>query len=68
MPVATLTFKLPEESIEHKFAINGQKYYCVIETTLEHIRQQLKHGDITAHQQLVLEEIRDLINGELGDL
>lgn len=63
---AILEYDLPTESVEHNLALNGPKYYAVIESTLNLIRQKLKYDEITPDQEKVLEEIRDFINEELS--
>lgn len=67
MPKYTLTFDLPEESEEHKHAINGQKYYCILQEISNEIRQKLKHGEVSRETESALEEIRNLILGEMND-
>lgn len=64
---AILKFKLPQESEEHKMALNGARYYCVIESVLNHVRQKLKHSYLPEEQEKLLEEIRDLIGEEINN-
>lgn len=42
---ATLTFNLPEESVEHQDAIDGWKWKSLVDKTLGVIRNELKYGD-----------------------
>lgn len=61
---ATLKFQLPEESEQHQMAINGSKYYCLIQEVHNFIRRKFK-VDITEDQATMLEELKELINEEM---
>ena len=66
---AQLTFNLPEESAEHRMAIDGQKWKTVVEEILNNIRQDLKYNPekLTADQQKILENMRGFIHQCLED-
>lgn len=65
---AILEYNLPEEADEHKMALNGSKYWHVIETTLSLIRQKIKYENLAPEQEKLLEEIMDFINEEMTEL
>lgn len=44
MPVATLTFQLPEERAEHEVAINGWRYKSALWEMDQWLRGLSKHG------------------------
>jgi hypothetical protein len=69
MPQALLTFNLPEESAEHRTAIDGQKWKTVVEEILNNIRQDLKYNPekLTADQQKILENMRGFIHQCMED-
>jgi len=67
MPKAILEFDLPTESIEHYDALKGSHYRCIIEETLNLIRNKLKYGNLQKEQEELLEEIRDSINEAMGE-
>lgn len=66
---AILEFDLPEESHEHRDAINGNLYRSVISSTLDFIRQKLKYEshNLTDKEQSVLEELRGEILDSLNE-
>lgn len=69
MPIASLTFNLPEESAEHQMALDGCKWKTVVEEILNNIRQDLKYNPekLTADQQKILENMRGFIHQCLED-
>lgn len=69
MPIATLTFNLPEESAEHQTAIDGLKWRTVVDDILQNLRQDLKYNveNLTADQQKVLENMRGFIYQRLTE-
>ena len=44
MPKATLTFELPEDHVEFKWATNGAKYLTVLQDLYNEFRSKSKHG------------------------
>lgn len=66
MAKAILEFNLPEETIEHRLAVNAGNYYSVLWDIDQYLRGKLKHGDLKGEQYEVLdktrEEIRDLMS------
>lgn len=62
MPKATLSFKLPEESNEHKLALDGAKYLYVLQDIDRWLRSQVKHnGELSEDKRMMLQEVRDLL-------
>lgn len=68
MPVATLTYTLPEESMEHRAALAGTDALIALERIAEHCRQLLKHGDFSDECVRELEAVRALIPYELLEI
>ena len=58
MPIATLTFTLPEESGAFDRAANGAEAFAVLSEIDELLRGILKHGS-AREPQSVYEEIRE---------
>jgi hypothetical protein len=46
MPIATLTFNLPDERFEHLVALHGGRFQSGIEDLNEWLRTLIKHGGI----------------------
>lgn len=65
---ATLEFTLPEDSDAHKHAVNGSKYYYVIDEVKQFIRQTLKHVELSDKEYKRLESIQDKIYEEMEDV
>ena len=68
MPRATLSFDLPEDNAEFRAAIAAREALAVLHEIDRQCRELLKHGDTTYVSIQVLEQIRDLIPGELLDI
>jgi hypothetical protein len=45
MPKATLTFELPEDNLEFKWATNGAKYLTILQDLHNVFRSKSKHAD-----------------------
>lgn len=45
---ATLTFKLPEEQVEHRQAVDAGLYASLVGDLADYFRQRLKHVKLTA--------------------
>lgn len=60
---ATLTFDLPEEEAEHKYALAGLDALLLIDNLLNEIRAALKHdaGEFGKLDHDTLEEVRTFI-------
>ena len=68
MPVATLTYSLPEESMEHCAALAGRDALIALERIAEHCRQRIKYGTPTADEVHALEAVRAIIPAELLEI
>lgn len=58
----SLEFNLPEEREEYELAYNGVHYACVVEELDRHLRNKLKHEELTAEQNTIYQEIRDRLS------
>lgn len=68
MPIATLTFDLPEEDSEFSHASNGWKWRMIVGEILNNIRQDVKYSqDTTEEQKKVLENMRSYIFGRMSE-
>ena len=63
MPKATLTFDLPEESIEHRTAIHAQDWKTVVYEISLFLRNKLKYG----HEFKTADEVLEVVRKELWD-
>lgn len=63
MPKATLTYNLPEEENEHKYALAGVDALLVISDLMSEIRSKLKHdcGYFKDCDEDTLEKVREFI-------
>ena len=68
MPRATLTYDLPDEQPDFRAAIAGREALAVLHEIDYLCRSKLKHGELTEVVEAVVQEIRDLIPGELLDI
>jgi hypothetical protein len=64
MPVATLTFNLPDEQYEFDAAINGRKALLCLWEIDQKLRSLLKHGEPSDETARLAEEIRQFIRDE----
>jgi hypothetical protein len=56
MPIATLSFTLPEEATEHRCAVCGPKYRAMLEAVAQAARAMVKY-----ESGKTAEELRDAI-------
>lgn len=56
---AILEFQLPEETEEHKMALDGMKYSIVLHDLDNYLRNKLKYEDLSELQNEIYQEIRD---------
>lgn len=61
MPRATLTYTLPDESMDHRAALAGVAALVALERIDNWARAGLKHGDPTDGEAKLLEEVRQMI-------
>jgi hypothetical protein len=62
---ATLSFTLPDEQGEYDAARLGPQALTTLWEIDQHCRSLLKHGEPTAEERALAEEIRRMIPGEL---
>jgi hypothetical protein len=62
MPTATLTFRLPEESNEHRLALDGAYWWGVAWDIDQWLRNQLKHGCDHQTPEAALQAARDQLH------
>jgi len=62
---ATLTFDLKEDQHAFDCAINGTKYYDVIDDIRQHLRSLEKYQDLTEEQYEFVGKIREWLASEL---
>ena len=67
MPKASLVFSLPEEETEFREAQEGPAWKYLVMDFLNHIRNEMKHGQISSERAAVLEELRELIWHSIED-
>ena len=67
MPTATLRYKLPEEEHEYRRAILGDLAMQTLWHIDQHCRGAIKHGDVSQETARLLQQIREMIPGELLD-
>ena len=65
MPVATLTFTLPDEEPEFRAALQGQAAKSCLWEIDQRLRSVLKHGNPSEETRRLAEEIRSSIPAEL---
>jgi hypothetical protein len=57
---AVLKFNLPEEQCEHRSAIDGWKWKCVVSDIADKLRSALKYDDaLTPEADAALEKFRE---------
>ena len=61
MPTATLTYILPEETMEFRAAQAGVDALVALETIDQWARGKLKYGSPSPSEQKLLEELRAMI-------
>ena len=66
MPVATLTFTLPDEQADFDAAREGQAARSLIWQIDQHCRSLLKHGSPDAATRALASDIRQMILDEAG--
>ena len=67
MPVATLEFTLPEEQAELDRALSATEALAALSELGRHVRDRLKHGELSDETRAALEEVRALVPHELLD-
>lgn len=68
MPKATLNYNLPDEQGDFDAALAGRKALSALWEIDQRMRSLLKHGQPTADERRLAEEIRAMIPGDLLEL
>lgn len=68
MPIATLRYRLPEEQAAYDAARLGSEAMQILWQIDQHCRSLLKHGEPTAEERALAEQIRALIPGEMLEI
>ena len=61
MPIATLRYRLPEEESDFRDAVEGSRAKTVLAQIDEHLRQQIKHGQLSHEVEVALQELREWV-------
>ena len=64
---ATLTFDLHEDQHAFDCAINGVKYFDMIDEFRQHLRSLEKYADLTEEQYELIGKLREWLGGELAN-
>jgi hypothetical protein len=67
MPTATLRYKLPEEEHEFGRAMLGDLAVQTLWNIDQHCRGAIKHTDVSQETARLLQQIREMIPGEILD-
>ena len=62
---ATLRFDLREDQHAFECAINGVKYFDMIDEFRQHLRSLEKYQDLTEEQYEIIGKVREWLHGEL---
>lgn len=55
----SLNFTLPEEQEDFELAVNAPRYQRAIQDFAEHLRAQLKYGELPDPEREVMERLRE---------
>ena len=64
---ATLTFDLTDDQHSFDCAINGKKYYDILDEVRQHLRSLEKYQDLTEDQYEIIGKVREWLHTELLD-
>ena len=64
---ATLTFDLTDDQHSFDCAINGKKYYDLVDEMRQHLRSLEKYQDLTEEQYEIIGKVREWLHTELLD-
>jgi hypothetical protein len=68
MPIATLRFKLPDESSDHRAALAGVDALIALEHIDNRMRAIIKYGEPSKEIGQLCEEVRDMIPPHLLEI
>jgi len=64
---ATLTFDLTDDQHSFDCAINGKKYYDILDEVRQHLRSLEKYQDLTEEQYEIIGKVRQWLHEQLLD-
>jgi len=64
---ATLSFELPEESVEHLDALHGWEWKAVVLTLCEQLKLYAKHGHNFQDADACIDELRTILHAAIED-
>lgn len=67
MPKGMLTFDLPEEDEEFRQAQEGPEWKFLMMDILNHLRNEIKHAQLSQEKLAAYEEVRELIWHSIED-
>jgi len=68
MPTVTIRYRLPDEQAEYDAARLGSEAMQTLWQIDQHCRSLLKHGQPTAEERKLAEQIREMIPGEMLEI
>jgi hypothetical protein len=68
MPTVTIRYRLPDEQAEYDAARLGSEAMQVLWQIDQRLRSLCKHGEPTAEERRLAEQIREMIPGEMLDI
>jgi hypothetical protein len=68
LPTVTIRYTLPDEQSEYDSARLGSEARQVLWQIDQHCRSLCKHGEPTAEERRLAEQIREMIPGEMLDI
>jgi hypothetical protein len=68
MPILTLRYTLPDEQAEYDAARLGRQMAATLWEIDQRLRGLLKHGEPTAEERRLAEQIREMIPVEMLDI
>ena len=68
MPTATLRFKLPEDSMDHRAALAGRDALIALERIDNRMRAIVKYGEPSKEIGQLCEEVRNMIPANLREI
>lgn len=68
MPIVTIRYTLPDESMDHRAALAGVDALLALEKIDQWARGRLKHGEPSADEVHALEAVRAMIPHELLEI
>lgn len=67
MPIATLTFNLPEEDCEHRLAVDAWKWKSVVSEMTEEFRRVCKNGHNFKSADEAIDGMRALLREKINE-